>query len=220
MRRNSALLVLAVTVLAACGSQPAYRQIRLEIPTYSPLQLEEFDDAVICGFRVGEGAAAIDLNKEITEYLRSEIQRKLPFQRVLVQPVALDSEEVFSQPEFWKSLAPGSVRVLYVTGKAQLTRETRKAVVERPKEDIEDPFDRQKAFTERTVFSLDLHIYLIRGDSGEVLFDRDFKETKTYVNPNQRADFAFYDLVQRAKAKLFRPIMSEGRMQERYLILK
>jgi len=218
MRRNSALL-FSLTLLAACGGGEAYRQIRLEIPTYSPLHLEEFEKAVICGFLVGEETAGIDLNRETSEYFRAEIQRKLHFQ-VMVQPVALDSEELFSKPDFWRSLAPGSGRVLYVTGKAQLTRETRKAVVDRDREDIEDPFARQKGIAERTVFSLNLHVYLIRGDNGEVMFDRDFKETKAYVNPNQRADFAFYDLVQRAKAKLFRPIMSEERMQERYLILR
>jgi hypothetical protein len=219
MRRNSAFLVFALTLLAACGGQPAYRKIRLEIPTYSPLHLEGFEKAVVCGFLVGEGTAGIDLNKEVTAYFSSEIQRKMHFQ-VMVQPVVLDSEDVFSQPEFWKSLAPGAGRVLYVTGSAHLTRETRTAVVDRDKEDVEDPFARQKGIAKRTIFSLDLHVYLIRGDTGEVLFDRDFKETKAYINPDQRADFAFYDLVQRAKAKLFRPILSEERMQERYLILR
>lgn len=219
MRRNSALLLFSLTLLAACGSQPAYRKIRMEIPTYSPLHLEDFNQAVISGFLVGQEPAGIDLNKEISEYFRSEIQRKLHFQ-VMVQPISLENEELFRNPDFWRSLAPGSSRVLYVTGRAELTRETRKAVVDRDEEDIEDPFARHKGIAERTIFSLDLHVYLIRGDNGEVMFDRDFKETRAYVNPNQRADFAFYDLVQRAKAKLFRPIMSEERMQERYLILR
>lgn len=219
MRRDSALLLFSLTLLAACGGQPAYRQIRLEIPTYSPLHLEEFNQAVICGFLVVQEPAGIDLNKETSEYFRSEIQRKLHFQ-VMVQPVTLENEELFRKPDFWRSLAPGSSRVLYVTGRAQLTRERRKVVVDRDKEDVEDPFAPQKGIAERTIFSLDLHVYLIRADNGEVMFDRDFKETRAYVNPNQRTDFAFYDLVQRAKAKLFRPIMSEERMQERYLILR
>lgn len=217
MIRNSALLFFSLVLLAACGGQESYRKIRMEIPTYSPLHLEEFEKAVICGFLIGEKSAGIDLNKELSEYFRSEIQRKLHFQ-VVMQPLALESEDLFRKPDFWRSLAAGSDRVLYVTGKAQMTRETRKAVISKDQEDIEDPFDRHKGIAERTIFSLNLQIYMISGDNGEVVFDRLFQETKAYVSPNQRADFAFYDLVQRAKAKLFRPIMSEGRIQERYLI--
>jgi len=217
MRRNSPLLLFSLVLLAACGGQESYRKIRLEIPTYSPLHLEEFEKAVICGFLIGEKSAGIDLNKELSEYFRSEIQRKLHFQ-VVMQPLALESEDLFRKPDFWRSLAAGSGRALYVTGKAQMTRETRKAVISKDQEDIEDPFDRHKGIAERTIFSLNLQIYMISGDNGEVVFDRLFQETKAYVSPNQRADFAFFDLVQRAKAKLFRPIMSEGRIQERYLI--
>jgi hypothetical protein len=52
------------------------------------------------------------------------------------------------------------------------------------------------------------------------LLYRDFKETKTYAQPSQRTDFAFYDLAIRIKDKLFRRILEEGRIQERYLLLK
>lgn len=219
MKRNSALLLFSLILLAACSGGEAYRRIRVEIPTYSPLNLEKFETAAICGFLTGEKSPGIDLNKEISEYFRAEIQRKLNFQ-VRMQPVALESKEIFRNPEFWRSLAPGSDGVLYVTGTVQMTRETRKAVVDKTQEDIEDPFDRQKGIAMRTIFSLSLHVYLISADNGEVVYDRDFQETKAYVNPNQRADFAFFELVQRAKAKLFRPIMSEARIQERYLGLR
>jgi hypothetical protein len=219
MRRNSALLLFPLILLAACGGGEAYRRLRVEIPSYSPLHLEEFEKAVFSGFLIGKESAEIDLNKEISEYFGAEFKRKLQYQ-VVVQPVALESEDLFRNPDFWKSLAPGSDRLLYVTGKAELTKEMRKAVIDKAKADIEDPFERQKGIAERTLFSLSLHIYLIRGDNGEIVLDRDFKETKAYISPNQRADFAFYDLAPRIRTKLFRPILSEERIQERYLLLK
>lgn len=219
MRRNSPLLLFPLILAAACGGGDAYRKIRLELPAYSPLHLEEFEKAVFSGFLVGKETAGTDLNREISEYFVAEFERKLRYQ-VTVQPVALESEEVFQSPDFWKSLAPGSSRTLYVTGKAELTRESRKAVIERDKDDLEDPWEQQKGIAERTVFSLSLHLYLIRADTGEVVLDRDFKETKAYSSPKQRADFAFYDLAQRMRDKLFRSILSEERMQERYLLLK
>jgi len=219
MRKNSPILLCLLVLLAACRGGDTYRKIRVELPAYSPLHPEQFEQAIFSGFLVAKEPDGLDLNKEIAEYFGPDFERKLHF-RVTVQRVALESEELFRKPDFWRSLAPGPGRVLYVTGKAELTRETRKAILGRPKADQDDPLAQQRGISERTLFSLSLHLYLIRGDSGEVVLDRDFKETKTYTNPKQRADFAFYDLAQRIRTKLFRPILSEERMQERYLLLK
>jgi hypothetical protein len=217
MKRSSPALLLALALLAACGGTE-YRKIRMEIPSYSPLHIEQFKQAVFSGFIVGPENAGLDLNTEISGYFGPEFERKLRLE-VSSRPVVLDSEELFRKPDFWKSLAPGSSGTLYVTGKAEMTKETRKTVLD-AKTDPNDQMVRRKEFAERSVFSLNLHIYLIRGDSGEVLLDRDFKETKAYTGAKQRPDFAFYDLAQRVKTKLFRPILSEERMQERYLLLR
>jgi len=219
MRRSSPVLLLALCLFAACGGGDRYRKIRVEIPAYSPLHLEQFEQAVFSGFLVGKETAGLDLNKELSEYFGPEFERKLHF-KVTSQPVALAGDELFRKPDFWKSLAPGSARMLYVTGKAELTREIRKTILDTSKADREDPLLRQRGIAERTVFSLSLHLYLIRADSGEAILDRDFKETKAYSSTKQRADFAFYELAQRVKTKLFRPLLREERIQERYLLLK
>jgi hypothetical protein len=219
MRKNSPVFFCLLALLAACGRGDTYRKIKVEIPSYSPLQTKEFEHVVFSGFLVAQEPEGIDLDKEIVEYLAPEFEKKLGF-RVTTRPAALESEELFKNPDFWKSLSGQPEPVLYVTGKAALSREIRKTVLGRPKASEDDPLTRQRGIVERTVFSLDLHVYLIRGDTGEVVLDRDFKETKAYSNPNQRADFAFYELAQRAKAKLFRPILSEERMQDRYLLTK
>jgi len=217
MKRNSPAFVLALTVLAACGGSD-YRKIRVELPSYSPLHIEQFEQAVFSGFLVGQENAGLDLDKEIVGYFGPEFEKKLHL-KVSSQPVALESEDLFRKPEFWKALSPGSSGALYVTGKAEMTKETRKTILD-AKTDPNDQMGRQRGIAERTVFSLSLHLYLIRADSGEVLLDRDFKETKAYSSAKPRADFAFYELAQRVKTKLFRPILSEERMQERYLLLK
>jgi hypothetical protein len=219
MRKNSPVLFCLLAVLAACGRGNMYRKIKLEIPSYSPLQTKEFEHVVFSGFLVAKEPEGLDLNKEIVEYLAPEFEKKLGF-RVTQEAIVLESEELFRKADFWKSLSGQAERRLYVTGKAELTREIRKTVLGRPRASEDDPLARQRGIAERTVFSLNLHVYLIRGDTGEVLLDRDFKETKAYASPNQRADFAFYELVQRAKTKLFRPMLSEERMQDRYLLLK
>ncbi len=219
MRKNSPILLGLLVLLAACGGGDTYRKIRIELPLYSSLHPEEFEQVVFSGFLVAKEPEEIDLSSEIIEYLSPDFERRLYF-KVAVLPVALESEEVFRNADFWKSLAPGSGRTLYLTGKAEMTRETRKSVLGRAKSDFDDPQDEQKEIAERALFKLNLHLFLIRGDSGEVILEREFTETKAYPNAKQRADFAFYDLAQRIKTKLFPQGLTEERMQDRYLLVR
>jgi hypothetical protein len=220
MRKNSLAVLGLVLLLTACRSGgDTYRKIRLEIPAHSPFEAKDFEQAVFSGFLVAKTPEGFDLNKEIIDYLSPEFERRLDF-RVTVRPVALEDEEVFRKADFWKSQAPDSSRSLFVTGKAELSRETRKSVLGRPRSNIDDSEPQEKGIVERALYALNLHLYLIRGDSGEIVLDREFKETKAYASPRQRVDFAFYDLIQRVKTKLFRPGLSEDRLQERYLLVK
>jgi hypothetical protein len=219
MKKNSRAFLILLVLLAACRTGDTYRKIRVELPVYSPLRPEEFDQVIFSGFLIAQSPEGIDLNQELIEYLSTEFEKRLYF-HVVVQPVALLSDDVFRKADFWKSLASGPGRSLYVTGKAELTRETRKSILGRPRQDPDEPADQQDAIVERVLFALSLHLYLIRSDSGAIELEREFRETKAYPNIKQRADFAFYDLAQRIKSKLSRPLLSEERLQDRYLLVK
>ncbi|MFZ2052972.1 MAG: hypothetical protein WAU81_02135 [Candidatus Aminicenantales bacterium] len=216
MKRNSLAFLLLPLFLMSCGGD-TYRKVRLELPTYSTLHPDEFQGVILTNFLIVNAPEGFDLNRELAAFFVPEFERKLGLP-VTVQPVRLESEESIRRPDFWQTLSPGSPRRLYVTGNAELTREIRKSILgEVPGE---DPFSPQRKIAERILFSLSLHLFLVQGDNGEVLLDRDFKETKTYTSPKQRTDFAFHDLALRIKTKLFRLILNEERIQERYLLLK
>ncbi len=208
-----------VFFLAACRSD-VYRKLKVELPAYSPVKLEDFLEVVITPFLVADQPQGIDLNKEIADYLKPELERKFKG-RVTLRQVPLESEETFKKPEYWQSLAASSNSLLVITGRATLTQETRKAILARPVRSLEqEPLSPQRSLDERRIFTLEVSLYLIKAETGETLLQRDFKETKSYTNPNQRTDFAFYDLIQRVKAKLFRLILGEERIQNRYLLTR
>jgi hypothetical protein len=211
-RKNS--LLLLVLLLTACGGESA-RKIRLEIPADSPFHAEDFQGVIMTDFLIVSSPEGFDLNRELAAFFVPEFKRNLGLP-VALPHVLPENEESIRRPEFWQALAPGAAPWLGIAGKAGFTREVRKSILgEVPGE---DPFTPERKVAERTFFSLSLHLFLVRGDSGEVLFDRDFKETKTYPQPGQRADFAFYELAIRVKDKLFRRILNVGRIQERYLL--
>ncbi len=219
MKKNNCALFWLLLFLASCAGGGAYRKITVELPAYSPLNLEQFKEVAITNFLVAKEPAGIDLNKEIADYFKQEFEKKFRG-KVSSRHIPLESEDLFKKPDFWKSLSADSASLLYVTGKAQMSQETRKAILNSQKSPEDETLSPQKNISERNVFTLDISLYLIKGETGEILFGRDFKEIKTYTNPKQRADFAFNDLVQRVKTKLFRPILSEERIQHRYLLLK
>jgi hypothetical protein len=203
-------------LLASCSGH-TQRKLRLELPAYSAFHPEEFQEMIVASFLIVHSPEGFDLNHELAAFFVPEFKRKFDVP-VAAQPVLLDAEEFFRRPDFWQALGPGSPRRIYVTGKADLSREIRKSILgEVPGE---DPFTPQRKIAERTLFTLSLHLFLIRGESGEVLLDRQFKEAKTYASSDQRTDFAFYELALRIRSKLFRLISNEERIQERYLLLK
>ncbi len=214
MRKVNLFLFSLAFVLASCGGD-THRKLRLELPAYSAFHPEEFQEMIITNFLIVRSPEGFDLNQQLAAFFVPEFERKIGLP-VALQPVRPDSEEFFRQPDFWQSLGPEPPRRLYVTGKAELSREIRKSILgEVPGE---DPFTPQRKIAERTLFVLTVHLFLIRGESGEVLLDREFKETKTYTSPDQRTDFAFYDLAMRVRTKLFRLIANEERIEERYLL--
>lgn len=218
MRKNSLLIGLTL-FLAACGVD-AYRKVRLELPSYSPVDLGKYREVVITNLLISKSPEGFDLDKEMGAYLKLELERKFKG-KVSWQRISLENEEAFKKPDFWKTLGAGSKDVLFLTGKAQLTQETRKAILGKPaKRPFEEELASQRNIEERRIFTLESSLYMIKSETGEVLLSKDFKESKTYTNLQQRADFAFYELVQRVKAKLFRPILSEERIQDRYLLVK
>ena len=136
MRKNSWAVACLVLFLAACRSD-AYRKLRVELPAYSPVKLEDFLEVVITPFLVADQPQGIDLNKEIADYLKPELERKFKG-RVTLRQVPLESEEAFKQPEYWRSLAAGSSKPLVVTGRVTLNQETRKAILTRPVRSLEE----------------------------------------------------------------------------------
>lgn len=220
MKRNKWALFGLLVFLAGCAGGNTYIKIRIELPTYSNTNLEDFQEIVITNFLVSKEPSGISLSDELGRYFRAELERKFKG-RVSLRQIPLESEAPFQKPETWKSLAGGSGALLILSGKAQLSRETRKSILGRRTKTPEGEYlPGEKTVEERQVFTLEATLYLIRGDTGEILLQKNFKETKPYAHPQQRADFAFFDLVQRVKAKLFQPMLGEERIQDRYLLTK
>jgi len=114
---------------------------------------------------------------------------------------------------------PAQKKAILFTGGAQYTEEIRKAILQPQKERFEGSvISKKRRLAERRFYTLNIDLYIIDANTGKALYTRNFKESKGYENPKQTAPFAFFELIQRVKAKFLRNILGEASIQERYLI--
>lgn len=217
MKKNKLLLLLVIAVLWSCATSENIK-LRIEIPTKRVLSLDPFDEVIITNFIVKKEPKEVDLNKDFSEYLTTEFERYLET-KITPTVISFDQEEVFEDVNFWKDLSQDGKKAVYFTGAIQYSEETRKALLRKEKRKFDDPFEPEPMLTQRKFYNLQAKLYLIDAGSGEVLYKKDFKESRSYKNPNQTAQFALFDLIIALKDKLFRNILGTEQFQERYLII-
>lgn len=219
MRKTNIVLFLGIIGMLLCYScaSQQYWKIGVEVPGITTVALEDFKEVFITSFLVEEDTKDFELNRELVDYFSSELGK---FYKGKIQPkeFSLEQQGVFKDAEFWKRLVPGAEGAVFLTGTARYTQEIRKAILEKYSRRSDDLSSTQRGLAERKFYMLTLMLYLIDASTGNVLYEREFKETRGYENPNQTSRFAFFDLIQQAQVKLFRNVLAIERVQQRYLI--
>jgi hypothetical protein len=217
MKKNKLLLLLVITVLWSCATSENIK-LRIEIPTKRAVSLDPYDEVIITNFFITKEPKDVDLNKDFSEYLTTEFERFME-KKITPTVISLEQEENFENSDFWKGQSQDSSKAVFFTGALQYSQETRKALLRKEKRKFEDPFEPEPMITARKFYNLQAQLYLIDAQSGEILYKKNFKESRSYENPNQTAQFALFDLIIQLKDKLLRNILGKEQFQERYLII-
>lgn len=212
-----AFFILLLSFLS-CSSGYNWKT-RIEIPGEPILNLDNFKEIIITNFLIKKEAKNFDLNKEIVAYFSSELGKEFKG-KVSSRTINLEQEEVFKDESFWREQGIDLKETLLISGSAQYTEEVRKAILERRRDRVEDPFQSERGLAERKFYTFLLDLYLIDSKTGKALYKRNFKESRGYQNPKQTAQFAFFDLIGRVKTKFFQNILAVTKIQERHLISK
>ncbi len=217
---NKWIGLLLFLLLYSCSTGGGrYWRVRVEMPRPVSFELQRFEEMVITDFLVLNERTDFDLNKETTEYFTFEFGKnvQIPVSKTEAVPASV---EAFEQADFWTDIPTKNDHAIIFTGTIDYRSEVRKALVDREKRQFENPFPDKTALEERKFYTLFFNLYLIDSKTGETLYQKDFKETRNYQNPNQTAYFAYFDLIQSVKDKLFQTFLAEELLQERYLIAK
>ncbi len=217
MKKNKIVLISFFFFLVSCSSSLHWK-LKIEMPRETALNLNQFQEIIITNFLVKKQTKDINLSQELVDYFHFALEKNFKG-KIASQDISIHQDDIFSNPSFWKETNQSSTKALYLTGSASYAEEIRKAVLEERRSDrFETPFKAEKKLVERKFYTLNLDLYLIDANSGQIIYKRDFKESRGFSNPNQTAYFAFFDLIQRVKDKLFRSILGGKKIEERYLI--
>jgi len=216
MKKIKIVLVLTILFSFSCASND-YWKLRIEVPGKASFNLDQYNEVVITNFLIKEETKDFNLNQELIDYFSFEVGQNFKG-KVSIKEITFE-EEPFKNEAFWKNLLPDRKEAILFTGGVQYTEEIRKAILQKQKDRFEDPFvSKKRSLAERRFYTLNLDLYIIDAKTGKALYKRNFKESKGFENPKQTAPFAFFELIQRVKAKFFRNILGEATIQERYLI--
>lgn len=218
MKKNSLTILICLVVLSSCMTNESWK-LKIDIPRQTELDIEAFDSVIITPFLVEEDVEGFDLRKELGDYFMGTFTRKTTVD-VLTRDILVENEAQFESSDFWKSQESNGEKTLFLTGSVQYTSETRKALLKRAKKRYEDPFSEETRLKQRKFYTLNVNLFLIDAKSGKAVYKREYKETKSYENPNQTSYFAFFDLIQQIQEKLLRSILGLEQVQERYLVIK
>jgi len=216
MKKIKIVLVLTILFSFSCASSD-YWKLKIEVPGRTSFDLDQYNEVVITNFLIKEEAKDFNLNQELVDYFSFEIGQNFNG-KVSIKEITFE-EEPFKNEAFWKNLLPARKKAILFTGGVQYTEEIRKAILQQQKDRFEGPFvSKKRSLAERRFYTLNLDLYIIDAKTGKALYKRNFKESKGFENPKQTAPFAFFELIQRVKAKFFRNLLGQTSIQERYLL--
>jgi hypothetical protein len=157
----------------------------------------------------------LDFNKEIFNFFSPEIKNEFKGD-ISFMEINWDKENIIEDKKYWKNLLNKDEKTLIFTGNLNFKRELRKALLE---ETQHPTAIEERKLASRLFFILNLNLYFIDATSGEVVYKKNFKESKGYKNINQKSTYALFELFEEIKTKLFREIITHKKKEERYLIL-
>lgn len=210
------LLFLIFSLFCSCSSSN-YSKLKIEMPFNASVQMTDFDEVIVTDFLLLNDVEEFDLNQELVEYFSSEIGREVNAD-IKTARVEIEDSASFENEGFWQELALSTKKAILVSGSIEYTHETRKALIGKERRQFEDPHPSRRTLTSRKFYTLNLDLYFLDSETGKILLKEQYKESKSYDNPNQTPHFAFFDLAYNVKEKLFRQLFGSERVQERYLI--
>ena len=210
-------IVAAVTLAAAaCFSRPPV-QVNVEMPGIPVFPPGLFSELVVTDFRDDAPSPDFALGRELQAYFAAEFGRSFKG-KVSRMELSRDGQAAAGDPAFWRQAGAGRGQAVFLTGSAGLAGQTRKALGRRDIP-VDGPFNvERRGLIEQRRWTLSVDLFVVSAVTGEILYQKTFREERNYIELDKPADFAFAELADRIRARLFPVLFGAPTVEERTLL--
>ncbi|HEV8199278.1 MAG TPA: tetratricopeptide repeat protein [Candidatus Polarisedimenticolia bacterium] len=159
-------------------------RVTLFVPTPEHIDMTGLRHVLVTKMVIDEEPDELDLSKELVGVLRRDWRNRTSLDILDVEPPALPEQpirDLLANTGFWRKLAERYEADLVVAGEAGFKTADRSGYVS---VDEVSPMTGQRVrrtrFVTREAFLLDLHLFFLKGETGELLYEDHFSGEHTY----------------------------------------
>lgn len=180
------------------------------VPTAGPLSGYE---TIVVDFKEVEPVPDLNLGRSLSDYVEAELRRV--FKGTVSRPaVGRDAAAPGDDKDRWASAGAGLKKAVFLVGTAALRGQAQKALLASGVP-ADGPFKLEnQGLVERKRFTLTIEWSLIDVSGGRTILKKSIKETRTYSDIQQTAEFALFDLLPAVKARLFPALFGRPRVEK------
>ena len=185
MRRLGETLLLIVVLLVAPygGPRAGTVQVPVELPLPERINMTGMQTILVTRLVLVTDNPKVDLNREMVGLLRRELKKRTALRVLDVEPPPLPEQnldELVKNSAFWKDMGEKYGADLILTASLGYEISDRSGFVQ---EDYISPVSGQRIrrtrYADREGFTMEFHVYFLRGRTGELAFDDKFSEDST-----------------------------------------
>jgi hypothetical protein len=212
-----AALLLATVLPATAGG---WETVQIELPVPPKLDTTGLQTILVASFVTNEHPT-IDLNREITRFMRRVLESGTRFEIIDVRPPAIPEQpldELLANDVFWKKLGRDFGADLIVSGRLLYETRDRSGFVQ---EDVINPTTQQKVrrtrYAEREEYLLEMNVFFFKGDNGAFLYEDTFKDNALLEGGQYDALQVLYDLIDGIRREVLGILIRQTRVEPRYV---
>lgn len=188
-------------------------RITLMVPTREKIDMTGLRRVLVTRFVIDEEPTELDLNKELVGVLRRDLRNRTSLLVHDGDPPPLPEQplrDLLANTGFWRRLAERHEADLVLSGEAGFRTADRSGYVQ---VDEINPMTGQRVrrtrFVTREAFLLDLHLFFLKGETGELLYEDHFSGEHTYEGAGFDRLSGLFDLFDQMSGDI-RGIVSPG----------
>jgi hypothetical protein len=216
-----ALLALLLLALPWAAIGAGTTTVKVNLPVPERVDMTGIDSILVTRVVLMNDNPKVDINRETVNFLRKELHKRTPLHVLDVEAPPLPEEsldDLAHNPEFWQDMSSKHGADIILTSSLKYEISDRSTFVT---EDRISPITGQRIratrFADREGFTMEFHVYFLRGKDGKLLYDDKFSEDSTLEGRGNDPLTALFTMFQHIEPDLFGIISSNQKVESRVL---